>query len=64
MSVENVLARFQMPPKIAITQRPRREEKRVGEHVHFENRSESLVHEVWKTRRGPVTTRQFELGPY
>ena len=41
-SVEDVLACFEVPPEIAVTQWPRREEKGVGKDVHFKNRSEWL----------------------
>jgi hypothetical protein len=62
MVVENVLAGFKVPPEIAIAQRPRRKKKGVSEDVHFEDVSESLVHEVsGDARRGLFGTRQFRL---
>ena len=62
MSVEDVLARFQVPPEVAIAQRSRRKKKGVSEDVHFEHVPESLVHEVsGDARRGLFGTRQFRL---
>ena len=61
MSIDDVFACFQVPPKVAVTQGPRREEKRVGKDVHTKNSSESLVHGLRETRTG-VPGQRGSLG--
>ncbi len=43
VSVDDVLARFQVPPKISITQRPGRKEKGVGKDVNRKKRAEGAI---------------------